>query len=175
MNKHILSILVNNNFGVLTRVAGLFARRGYNIDSLSVGRTENEKYSRITIALIGDDDVTNQVKKQLSKLYDVKNVVELKGETSVVREMVIIKVAAISSFRSNISSITDIFRARIIDISKETLTLELTGNTNKINAFIEMLNEYEIIEIVRTGLSGIERGTKNIYDFDECEEEENEE
>ena len=171
MNKHILSVLVKNNSGVLSRVSGLFSRRGYNIDSLSVGKTENPELSRITITLMGDDQVLNQVKKQLNKLYDVQKVVELKTENSVVRELVLIKVQADAEKRAVINEIVEIFRCRIIDVSVDTLTIELTGDESKTSALIGLMQQYGIKELVRTGLAALERGSNDINSYDECSEE----
>lgn len=171
MNKHILSVLVKNNSGVLSRVSGLFSRRGYNIDSLSVGKTENPEISRITITLMGDDQVLNQVKKQLNKLYDVQKVIELKAENSVVRELVLIKVQAEAEKRAVINEIVEIFRCRIIDVSLDTLTIELTGDESKTSALIGLMQQYGIKELVRTGLAALERGSNDINSYDECSEE----
>jgi acetolactate synthase-1/3 small subunit len=171
VNKHILSVLVKNNSGVLSRVSGLFSRRGYNIDSLSVGKTENPELSRITITLMGDDQVLNQVKKQLNKLYDVQKVIELKAENSVVRELVLIKVQADADKRAVINEIVEIFRCRIIDVSVDTLTIELTGDESKTSALIGLMQQYGIKELVRTGLAALERGSNDINSYDECSEE----
>jgi acetolactate synthase-1/3 small subunit len=171
VNKHILSVLVKNNSGVLSRVSGLFSRRGYNIDSLSVGKTENPELSRITITLMGDDQVLNQVKKQLNKLYDVQKVIELKAENSVVRELVLIKVQADAEKRAVINEIVEIFRCRIIDVSVDTLTIELTGDESKTSALIGLMQQYGIKELVRTGLAALERGSNDINSFDEYSEE----
>ncbi len=166
MSKHIISILVKNYSGVLTRVSGLFSRRGYNIESLSVGKTEDEKLSRITITLVGDDDITRQVIKQLEKLHDVKKITELDPEKSVFRELVLVKVHADPDKRSLINGIVDVFRCRVVDISKDTMTIELTGDESKVTALIDMMKEFGIKEMVRTGISALERGSKNIYIHD---------
>lgn len=171
MNRHVLSVLVKNNSGVLSRVSGLFSRRGYNIDSLSVGKTENPEISRITITLMGDDQVLNQVKKQLNKLYDVQKVVELKAENSVIRELVLIKVQADAEKRAVINEIVEIFRCRIIDVSMDTLTIELTGDESKTSALIGLMQQYGIKELVRTGLAALERGSNDINSYDEYGEE----
>ena len=168
--KHVLSVLVKNSSGVLSRVAGLFSRRGYNIDSLTVGRTENEKISRMTITLMGNDDVLEQVKKQLNKLEDVIKVINLKADDSVYRELVLIKVKADADKRAAINEIVKIFRSKIIDLSIDTLTIELTGDENKISALIKLMEEYGIQEMVRTGVTALERGDKTIRCYDEYEE-----
>ena len=159
MERHVLSVLVRNSSGVLTRVSGLFARRGFNIDSLTVGRTENPEISRMTIALNGSEEVLEQFMKQLNKLEDVLRVLRLKPENSVYRELVLIKVKADSEQRAAINEVVRIFRSKIVDISPETLTIELTGDESKINAHIKLMEEYEIKELVRTGVCALERGS----------------
>lgn len=165
-DKHILSVLVNNSSGVLSRVAGLFSRRGYNIDSLSVGRTEDEKISRMTITLYGDQNVLEQVIKQLNKLEEVKKVIDLTNN-SIYRELVLIKVKANAENRSAINEIVKIFRSKIVDVSIDTLTIELTGDANKISALIKLMDEYGIEELVRTGVTALERGDGTIKTCDE--------
>ena len=167
MERHVLSVLVRNSSGVLTRVSGLFARRGFNIDSLTVGRTENPEISRMTIALNGSEEVLEQFMKQLNKLEDVLRVLRLKPENSVYRELVLIKVKADSEQRAAINEGVRIFRSVIVDISPETLTIELTGDESKINAHIKLMEEYEIKELVRTGVCALERGSNDITDY--CE------
>ena len=160
--RHVLSVLVKNSSGVLSRVSGLFSRRGYNIDSLTVGRTEDEKNSRMTIAIVGDNDTIEQVKKQLDKLEDVNKLIDLKNGNSVYRELVLIKVKADAEKRAAINEIVTIFRSKIIDVSVDTLTIELTGDESKISALIKLMEEYGIQELVRTGVTALERGDKNI-------------
>lgn len=167
MDRHVLSVLVRNSSGVLTRVSGLFSRRGFNIDSLTVGRTENPEISRMTIALNGSEEVLEQFMKQLNKLEDVLRVLRLKPENSVYRELVLIKVKADSEQRAAINEVVRIFRSKIVDISPETLTIELTGDESKINAHIKLMEEYEIKELVRTGVCALERGSNDITDY--CE------
>ncbi|WP_432662398.1 acetolactate synthase small subunit [Wukongibacter baidiensis] len=164
MSKHILSVLVQNHSGVLSRIAGLFSRRGYNIDSLTVGVTENPSISRMTIAVTGDDYILEQMTKQLNKLIDVIKVVELKPEKSVHRNLVLIKVKANAKERTAINETVNIFRANIVDISSETLTVELTGDSGKISAFIDVIKPFGILELVRTGFTGIQRGGSQITD-----------
>lgn len=163
--KHVLSVLVMNSSGVLSRVAGLFSRRGYNIDSLTVGRTEDKTISRMTITLKGDNDVLEQVKKQLDKLEDVIKVIDIKPDKSMVRELVLIKVKADAEKRAAINEIVKIFRCKIIDVSVDTLTIELTGDNNKISALINLMEEYGIKELVRTGVTALERGDKTINEY----------
>lgn len=162
MKTKVLSILVDNTSGVLSRVSGLFSRRGYNIDSLTVGETENPKFSRMTVVAKGDDQTLDQIEKQVSKLEDVRSVMTLENGTSVCRELVLLKVGADSKARPDIHAIVNIFRANIVDVSTDSMMIELTGNKNKIDAFIKLLADYEIIEMVRTGLAGLARGTEEI-------------
>ncbi len=160
--KYTLSVLVENHPGVLSRVAGLFSRRGFNIDSLAVGVTEDPTISRMTIVVNGDDYIVEQVTKQLNKLIDVIKIKKLNPKEAVERELALIKVNANSQTRSDIIQITEIFRANIVDVSKETLTIEISGDEDKIEALIELLKQYGIREVVRTGLIAIERGNKVI-------------
>lgn len=162
MSKHILSVLVENHPGVLSRVAGLFSRRGFNIDSLAVGTTENPEVSRITIVLDGDEYVIEQVSKQLNKLIDVIKIKRLDKSDSVSRELALIKVNATAATRSEIVQVVEIFRAKIIDVSKTTLTVEISGDNDKVSAIEDMLSQFGIKEIVRTGAISIERGNRII-------------
>lgn len=157
-----IAVLVKNSSGVLSRVSGLFSRRGYNIDSLTVGRTENKTVSRMTISLTCDIDMLEQVIKQLNKLEDVIRVAYLKPENSVYRELALIKVRANSQNRSEINEIVKIFRSKIVDVSVDALTIELTGDGKKISALLKLLNEYGILEIARTGITALERGEETI-------------
>lgn len=162
MEKHVLSALVKNSSGVLSRVSGLFSRRGYNIDSLTVGRTEDPSISRMTLTLMGDDNTLEQVKKQLNKLEDVIRVVNFKADESVYRELVLIKVKANAENRASINETVKIFRSKIIDLSTDTLTIELTGDEDKISALINLMEEYGIEELVRTGVTALQRGERTI-------------
>lgn len=162
MRHAVFSILVENSAGVLSRVAGLFSRRGYNIDSLTVGETTDPKVSRMTVTVTGDDDVLEQIEKQLSKLIDAKEVVELPAEASVCRELVLVKVECDMTRRQEIIAISDIFRANIVDVSTESVIIELTGAQSKLNAFIELLNGFKITELARTGITGLARGTASL-------------
>lgn len=162
MNRHILSILVDNNAGVLSRVTGLFSRRGYNISSLSVGVTEKETVSRITVVVFCDDVDIEQIIKQVEKLVDVIRVVELSPERGVFRELALVKVHSSAEQRAEIISIVDIFRANIIDVATETLTIEITGEQTKIEAFTALMEPFGIKEIVRTGTTGLCRGNNPI-------------
>ena len=162
MRKQVLSLLVENNPGVTSHISGLFSRRGYNIDSLTVGETTDPKVSRMTVTVTGDDDVLEQIEKQLSKLIDVKEVVELPAEASVCRELVLVKVECDTTRRQEIIAISDIFRANIVDVSPKSVIIELTGAQSKLNAFIELLNGFKITELARTGITGLARGTASL-------------
>ena len=159
---HTLSILVENHYGVLTRVAALFARRGYNIDSLAVGMTEDPGISRMTIVVYGDDAVIEQVIKQLYKLIEVIKVVDLSAEEYVDRELALIKVGATSETRADILQIVEIFRAKVIDIGSNTMMIEITGNSEKITALEKLLRPFGIKELARTGKVGLLRGPKDL-------------
>ncbi len=159
MAKHTLSVLVENHAGVLSRVAGLFSRRGFNIDSLAVGITENPEVSRMTIVVDGDDYTVEQVSKQLNKLIDVIRIKQLEKLDSVSRELALVKVEAAASERTEIIQLVEIFRAKIVDVSKETLTVEISGASEKIEALLDMVRVFGIKEIVRTGTIAIERGS----------------
>lgn len=169
--RYVLSVLAKNSSGVLSRVAGMFSRRGFNIDSLTAGRTETEGISRMTITLVGDNDDLEQVKKQLNKLEDVIKVMVLKPSESVYRELVLIKVKAPEDKRAAISGIAQVFRGKIVDISSDTLTIEVTGDENKIAAIINLLDEYGVEELVRTGLTALQRGNQIISKYNKCFEE----
>lgn len=167
MQKVVFSIIVDNTSGVLSRIAGLFSRRGYNIDSLTVGTTADPRYSRSTIVTRGDEATLEQIEKQLMKLEDVVDVKRLQPEISVCRELVLVKVLCDESNRQNIISIADIFRAKIIDVSIESLVIELVGSQTKVDAFLRMLEDVEILELARTGLTGLSRGTFDVKMYDE--------
>lgn len=160
MNKKVLSVLVDNTSGVLNRVAGLFSRRGYNIDSLTVSETENPKYSRMTIVVTGDDDILEQIVKQITKLEDVRRVDVLEPSDSVTRELILVKIKAEPAQRQQVISITEIFRANIVDVAKDSLMIEITGSQSKLKAFLSLVEDYEILELVRTGITGLARGEK---------------
>jgi acetolactate synthase-1/3 small subunit len=160
--RHTLSVLVQNNPGVLARTAGLFSRRGYNIESLTVGVTEKENVSRMTIVVAGDDTVVEQVTKQLNKLIEVIKVSDLTKESYVDRELVLIKVTADSSNRGEIMQLVDVFRARIVDVAAKSLIIEVTGDAGKITALIDTLKQFGVKEIVRTGTLALGRGSKVI-------------
>ncbi len=158
MRRAVLSVLVENQSGVLSRITGLFSRRGFNIDSLSVGTTNNPKFSRITIAVFGDDLIIKQIIKQLEKLIDVFEVSELQEEFSVRREIALIKVETNEENRNEILSIVNVFRANIVDFAENSVIIEVTGKNSKISAIMDLLNKYNIIESSRTGITALSRG-----------------
>ena len=160
--KHTLAVLVENKSGVLSRVASLFSRRGYNIDSLAVGVTEDPEISRMTIVVHGDDHVLEQVTKQLNKLIDVIKVSDIGGDEAVERELALIKVSADVDTRSEIIQIADIFRARIVDVAPKSMTVEVTGDESKIQAIEKLLRQFGIKEMVRTGKIALVRGPKKV-------------
>ncbi|HOV81988.1 MAG TPA: acetolactate synthase small subunit [Methanothrix sp.] len=160
--KHTIAVIVENKSGVLTRIAGLFSRRSFNIDSLSVGATDNPDYSRMTITVQGDRDVLEQVIKQLSKLINVIRVSELIAGESVERELAIIKVSADRESRSEIMQVASIFRAKIIDVSQRSVIIEVTGDEEKIDAIIQLLRQFGIKELARTGKVSMVRGARVI-------------
>lgn len=162
MQKKAFQLLVDNTAGVLSRISGLFSRRGYNIESITAGTTTNPTYTRITIVASGDDVILEQIEKQLAKLVDVREIKELKPEESVYRELVLIKVRASAEQRQNVIAVADIFRAKIVDVAPESLMIELTGNQSKIDAFINLLGGHEILEMARTGIAGLSRGVGTI-------------
>jgi acetolactate synthase I/III small subunit len=158
--RHIISILLENESGALSRVAGLFSARGYNIESLTVAPTEDPSLSRMTIVTTGSDDVVEQITKQLNKLIEVVKLVDLSEAAHIERELMLIKVRAAGKEREEMKRMADIFRGRIIDVTESTYTVELTGDGSKLDAFIEALDKTAILETVRTGASGIARGER---------------
>jgi acetolactate synthase I/III small subunit len=160
MSRHIISVLVENEAGALSRISGLFSARGYNIETLTVAPTEDASMSRMTIVTTGSEDVVEQITKQLNKLIEVVKVIDLSEAEHIERELMLIKVRAGQKEREDMKRMADIFRGRIIDVSDNTYTIELTGNTQKLDAFIKSLDQGSIIETVRTGASGIGRGNR---------------
>jgi acetolactate synthase-1/3 small subunit len=158
--KHIISVLLENEPGALSRVVGLFSARGYNIESLTVAPTEDTSLSRLTIVTRGSDDVIEQITKHLNRLIDVVKVVDLTESPYIERELMLIKVRAVGKEREEIKRMADIFRGRVIDVTDKTYTIELTGDGSKLDAFIEALDRSAILETVRTGASGIARGER---------------
>lgn len=162
MKKKVFQLLVENTSGVLSRISGLFSRRGYNIESITAGVTADPKITRVTIVCSGDDEILDQIEKQVAKLVDVCDIKELKPEHSVYRELALIKVKADVTNRESIISLSNVFRANIIDVSAQGLIIEMTGGQDKIDAFLNLLSGYEILELARTGIAGLRRGTDDI-------------
>lgn len=162
MRQMVLSILVDNSAGVLSRVAGMFSRRGYNIDSLTVGVTENPAYSRMTVAVSGSDDVLVQIKKQLAKLVDVKEIIELPRNASIIKELILVTVEADITKRQAVTALAGIYKAKIVDVTSTHMMLELTGNQDKLSTFLDLLEDFKITELARTGITGLARGTANL-------------
>ncbi|MFZ4617193.1 MAG: acetolactate synthase small subunit [Rectinemataceae bacterium] len=158
MDRFVLSALVQNNAGVLSRVSGLFSRRGFNIDSLTVGETSDARLSRMTIVAQGDEARLEQVEKQLAKLIEVVAVHRLDANRSVCREIALVKVKASSETRASIIQIADVFRARVVDVASESLIVEVTGDQGKVDGLIELLDPYGILELARTGIAALGRG-----------------
>ena len=161
MKQIVLSLLVDNTPGVLSRVAGLFTRRGYNIDSIAAGVTQNPKYTRITVVATGDDIILEQIRKQLLKLEDVVKIMQLEDNNSVCRELVLVKVKADKKEKQEIIAVADIFRAKIVDVGEESMMVELTGNESKLDACTKLLEKFTILELARTGITGLSRGSEN--------------
>ena len=158
--RHIISILIENEAGALSRVSGLFSARGYNIESLTVAPTEDPSLSRMTIVSVGSDDVVEQITKQLNKLIDIVKVVDLSESAHIERELMLVKVRATGKDREEMKRVADIFRGRIIDVTESTYVIELTGNTGKLDAFLGAIDASLILETVRTGVCGIGRGDR---------------
>ena len=156
-NKVVFSLLVDNEAGVLSRVAGLFSRRGYNIDSLTVGETQDKRHSRMTVVAEGEPEVLEQIEKQV----DVSKIQMLPADASVCRELILIKVAAKPEERAQVIAIADIFRAKIVDVGEESMMVELTGNESKLDACTKLLEKFTILELARTGITGLSRGSEN--------------
>jgi acetolactate synthase-1/3 small subunit len=161
--RHIISILVENEFGALSRIAGLFTARGYNIESLTVAPTDDPTLSRITLVTIGNDRIIEQIIKQLNKLLDVVKVMDITEAAHIEREMMLVKVQAVGGdAREEITRLTDIFRGKILDVSDKIFTIEMTGTSEKLDAFIQALGRGGILEVVRSGVLGIARGEKHL-------------
>ena len=162
MKKRVLSLLVDNTSGVLSRVSGLFSRRGYNIDSLTVGATADPRYSRMTVVVSGDEQILDQITKQLAKLIDVVDIKILGNETSVSRELVLVKLRVDAEDRQAVIAIVNVFRGNVIDVGVDSMIVELTGQQSKLDAFLRLLEGHEILELARTGITGLSRGTDDI-------------
>ena len=169
MRRQVFSLLVRNNAGLLSRVAGLFSRRGYHIDSITSGPTMNKRVTRITVVATGDEQILTQIRKQLAKLEDVLDIKVLEPGVSVFRELILVKVSASAAQRGEIISIADIFRAKIVDVEATSLVLEMTGDQSKVEAFLDLLSAYGILELARTGITGLSRGAEDIKFFDDLD------
>ncbi len=163
-NRFVIAVYVENKFGVLTRVTSMFTRRGFNIDALTVGETESPEYSRITLTMSGDGYAKRQMINQLRKLHNVKKVEELEADNSINRELMLIKVRNNPETRQDIMSAVSVFRCKIIDYSLEALSIEITGEPSKITAFIEIMKPFDIIEMCRTGIVALERGSGSMLE-----------
>ena len=165
MRSQVFSLLVDNNPGVLSRIAGLFSRRGYSIDSITAGATTDTRFTRITVVASGDELILSQIEKQVRKLEDVVDIKVLKDGESVYRELIMVKLRANASQRGEIISVADIFRAKIVDVEEDSLIIELTGTQSKLEAFLNLLRGYEILELARTGITSLSRGSKDVAYF----------
>ena len=166
MRKQALSILVENTSGVLSHISGLFSRRGYNIDSFSSGVTADPRYTRITIVASGDEQILEQIEKQLAKLEDVRNIKKLEPGTSVTRELILVKIKAKDTERQANLSVTNIFHGKVVDVTNDSMVIELTGHQDKLDAFMDLLQGYEILELARTGITGLTRGSADVTYLD---------
>jgi acetolactate synthase-1/3 small subunit len=166
-NKKVFQLWVDNNPGTLSRISGLFSRRGYNIESITAGVTADPRFTRITIVTSGDDDVLEQIEKQVAKLVDVRNIKVLTPDMSVYRELCLIKVEVTERSREGLIAVSNVFRANIVDVSTSSMIIEITGNQNKIEAFLGLLGPYKILELARTGITGLTRGDKDVVWFDD--------
>ncbi|MCR4567598.1 MAG: acetolactate synthase small subunit [Pseudobutyrivibrio sp.] len=161
-SKKVLSILVENTPGLTSRISGLFSRRGYNIDSFSAGVTADPRYTRVTIVTHGDEMILEQIEKQVSKLTEVMNVKELRDGLSVTRELMLVKISARNTDRQDVLTIVEIFHGKVVDVTHDSMVLEVTGNQSKLDSFLDMLGDYDILELARTGLTGLSRGTDDV-------------
>ena len=166
MRTQVLSLLVENNPGVTSRISGLFSRRGFNIESFSAGVTADPRYTRVTIVASGDEAVLEQIEKQLLKLEDVCDIKMLEPGLSVQRELILVKIRVSAQERQDVVSVTDIFEGTVVDVSKDSMIIELVGKQSKLEAFLELLDGYEILELARTGLTGLTRGSENVTYLD---------
>ena len=162
MKKRVFSLLVENTSGVVSHISGLFSRRGFNIDSFSAGVTADPRFTRVTVVASGDEQSLEQIEKQLAKLEDVIDIKRLKEGDSVCRELMLVKIKAYDQDRQNILSVVNIFRAKIVDVGSDSMVIELTGGDNKLNAFINLVEGYEILELARTGVTGLSRGSEDV-------------
>ena len=167
MHKKAFQLIVDNTSGVLSRISGLFSRRGYNIESITAGVTADPRFTRITFVASGDDEILDQIEKQVGKLVDVRDIRELEPDSSVFRELALIKVRANAKEREGIIAVANVFRAKIVDVGAESLVIEVTGSQSKLEAFLNLLSGYEILELARTGIAGLTRGVDRVVYIDE--------
>ena len=167
MRKQVLSLLVENNPGVTSHISGLFSRRGYNIDSFSSGVTADPRYTRITIVTSGDEQILEQIEKQLAKLEDVVDIKQLETGSSVTRELILVKIKAKDTERQPILNVSEIFHGKVVDVTHDSMVIELTGHQDKLDAFLDLLSGYEIMELARTGITGLSRGISDVVIVDE--------
>ena len=167
MHKKAFQLIVDNTSGVLSRISGLFSRRGYNIESITAGVTADPRFTRITIVASGDDEILDQIEKQVGKLVDLRDIRELEPDSSVFRELALIKVRANAKEREGIIAVANVFRAKIVDVGAESLVIEVTGSQSKLEAFLNLLSGYEILELARTGIAGLTRGVDRVVYIDE--------
>lgn len=166
MRRQSLSILVENTSGVLSRVSGLFSRRGYNIDSFSAGVTADPRFTRMTIVASGDELILEQIEKQLAKLEDVRDIKKLETGTSVTRELILVKIKVKDTQRQAVLSVTEIYHGKVVDVTHDSMVIELTGHQDKLDAFLDLLQGYEILELARTGITGLTRGSADVTYLD---------
>lgn len=166
MKKQVLSILVENTAGVTSHISGLFSRRGYNIDSFSSGVTADPRFTRITIVASGDELVLEQIEKQLAKLEDVLDIKKMEPENSVTRELIMVKIRAKDTDRQAILNVTEIFHGKVVDVTHDSMVIELTGKQGKLDSFLDLLQGYEILELARTGITGLTRGCDDVTYLD---------
>ena len=166
MRKQVLSLLVENNPGVQSRITGLFSRRGFNIDSFSSGVTADPNYTRITIVASGDEQILEQIEKQLMKLEEVLDIKKLEPGASVTRELILVKIRALDTQRQAVMNVTEIFHGKIVDVTMDSMVIELVGHQDKLDAFIDLLQGYEIMELARTGITGFTRGSSDVIFLD---------
>lgn len=166
---YVVSMLVDNNSGVLARISSLFARKGYNIESLTVSATDDERVSRITITTHGDKQILSQILSQTAKLIEVRRVVALNSETSIQRELLLVKIKADEGMRSVVREVADIYKASVVDLSVDSMVVELTGKPSKIDGFLAVIEQYEILEMCRTGVTALARGS-NVLGSEDAEE-----
>ena len=162
MRRQVFSILVENTSGVLNHVSGLFSRRGYNIDSFSAGVTADPRFTRMTIVSSGDELILEQIEKQLAKLEDVVDIKILEPTDSVTRELMLVKISAKDTDRQSVLAISEIFHGKVVDVTRDSMVIEITGHTDKLDSFLDMLSDYQILELARTGITGLSRGTKDV-------------